>query len=285
MDLVVCAFGWFEGKVLWLEGRRDGSFVPREIFNRPGAVKSAVRDLNGDGRPDLVVLMAQALESIFFLYNDGRGGFAGEAMASQHPAFGYTDFELSDLDGDGRPEVVTVNGDFDYEAPARPYHGLRVYVWEGERLAERFFYSLPGSYSVEVEDFDGDGDRDLVAVSFTPGLGAIRTPRSLYLENLGDLRFREWELPFDNTGRWFIADAGDYDGDGDADLMLGALYNAPGGSAPSNADVVEAFGAVPYETMLLENIFSESRESRLDRQWRRLILGRAWGRFTRLPTP
>jgi len=283
MDLVVCAFGWFEGKVLWLEGRRGGGFQTHEIFNRPGAVKSVVRDLNGDGRPDLALLMAQALESIFFLYNDGRGGFAGEAMVSQHPAFGYSDFELADLDGDGQPEVVTVNGDFDYEAPARPYQGLRIYVRQGERLVERFFHSLPGSYSVEVEDFDGDGDRDLVAVSFTPGLGEIRTPRSMYLENLGGLRFRFWELPFDNSGRWFIADAGDYDGDGDPDLILGALYNAPGGSVPSNADVVEAFGAIPFETLLLENLFSESRESRLAWQWRRRTLGEAWGRFTRLP--
>lgn len=281
-DLVICAFGWFEGSLFWLEGLPDGGFRRHDIFNRPGAVKSVVNDLNGDGHPDLVVMMAQALETIYFLYNDGKGGFSGDAMVTQHPAFGYSDFELVDMDGDGGLEVVTVNGDFDYEGSARPYQGVRIYVRKGDRLEERYFFSMPGSYNLEAEDFDGDGDVDLAVVSFTPGLGVIRTPRSLFLENLGGFKMRPWELPHDSMSRWFIADAGDYDGDGDPDLMLGALYNAPGGSAPSNIDVTVSFGVIPFDTILLENVFSENQESLLADRFTKMTRRANWGRFRRL---
>lgn len=267
MDIIVCSFGFFGGELAWYEGLVEGGFRRHLLLNRAGAVKAEARDLNGDGFIDIAVLMAQGLESMFYLYNDGRGGFEPERMFHQHPAFGYCDFELVDFDRDGKAEVVTANGDFDYEGGPRPYHGIRIYRGEAP-MKEVYHFQMPGGYHVEAADFDGDGDQDLVAVSFTPGLGVIRTPRSVFLENQGGFRFRPWELPHGNDGRWFIMHAGDADGDGDKDLLIGALYNAPGGMAPSNQDISVAFGAQPFETLLLENVFRDPRATRLDRQRR-----------------
>jgi hypothetical protein len=283
-DLVVCAFGFFTGEVAWLEGLPGGGFRKHLIFERAGAVKAEIRDLNDDGYPDLIVMLAQALECIYFLYNDGRGGFSGEPVISRHPAFGFTDFEVADLDGDGASEIITVNGDFDYDGSVRPYQGIRVFQMTNG-VTEVFFHSLPGSYHVEVEDFDQDGDRDIVAVSFTPGLGLTRTPRTLYLENIGAFSFRSWELPHTDDGRWFIADAGDDDGDGDADLLLGALINAPGSATPSNDHSRSSFGILAFETILFENVFSDGVEQRVDWRKRQIAKGQAVPRFFQVPVP
>ena len=281
-DLIICGFGWLAGELLWLEGLRGGGFKRHTVFERAGAVKVIARDVNGDGYPDLLVLMAQALETLYVLYNDGRGEFGLEMAFSEQPAFGFTDFEAADFDNDGVLEIVTVNGDFDYEGGSRPYHGVRVYG-EAEEMEEIYFFQMPGSYQVETGDFDGDGDLDIVAVSFTPGFGPIRTPRTVFLENLGGFRFRPWELPHGNDGRWFVATAGDYDADGDEDLLLGALIGAPGLQAPSNRDVRNRFGSLPIETLLLENVFDEGHEGGLDAVRRRAALGQAHSRFRMIP--
>ncbi|MGB0582690.1 MAG: FG-GAP repeat domain-containing protein [Limisphaerales bacterium] len=282
LDILVCSFGFFGGELAWHEGMSDGGFQKHVLFHRAGAVKAEARDLNGDGLPDIAVLMAQAMESMFYLYNDGKGGFAPEPMFHQHPAFGHCDFELADFDGDGEVEVVAVNGDLDYDAGPRPYHGVRIYRGNAP-MKEVYFLQMPGAYSVEVADFDGDGDQDLAVVSFTPGFGVIRTPRTVFLENQGDFRFHGWELPFGNSGRWFIMDSGDIDADGDIDLLVGGLYNAPGGMAPSNEDVAVAFGGVPNETLLLENVFNESPEERRAFSRRSAVLGGSVAEYSWLP--
>ena len=282
MDILVCSFGFFGGELAWYEGLVDGGHRKHVLFDRAGAVKAEARDLNGDGLPDVAVLMAQAMESMFFLYGDGRGGFIPERMFHQHPAFGYSDFELADFDGDGKTEVVTANGDLDYETGARPYHGIRIYRGEAP-MKEAYFLPMPGAYSVEVADFDGDGDLDLAAVSFTPGLGVIRTPRTVFLENVGDFKFQPWELPGGNDGRWFLLDSGDIDGDGDIDLFVGSLYNAPGGTAASNHDISVVFGTVPYDTLLLENVFNESTPERIAFDRRAAVLGGSAAGYSLLP--
>jgi Na+-translocating ferredoxin:NAD+ oxidoreductase RnfD subunit len=72
-------------------------------------------DLNGDGRPDLVVTTTNGLK---LLWNDGDGTFREGARAAGLTAAGwYTGVAVADVNGDGRPDVF-VSG------YARPYDSV-----------------------------------------------------------------------------------------------------------------------------------------------------------------
>lgn len=72
-----------------------------------GATAAAAGDLDGDGAADLVTLGADGRREVYL--GDGRGGFTAESApelnARTNGCRGYY-VELSDLDGDGRDEVV-----------------------------------------------------------------------------------------------------------------------------------------------------------------------------------
>ena len=60
-------------------------------------------DLNGDGRPDLIVTTANGIK---LLWNNGGGTFSEGARAAGMTASGwYTGAAVSDVNGDGRPDV------------------------------------------------------------------------------------------------------------------------------------------------------------------------------------
>ena len=58
-DVIICEFGNYIGRLSWFRQTAEGAFEKRVLWENPGAVKTAVRDLDQDGWPDLLVLMAQ----------------------------------------------------------------------------------------------------------------------------------------------------------------------------------------------------------------------------------
>ncbi len=228
-DLVVCSFGNRLGRFSWFEGRERGGYEEHVLLDRPGAVRSEVRDFNGDGRPDILVMMAQAREGLYLFLNQGQGRFKMETVMEMPPAWGFAGLEVVDFNQDGRLDLVVANGDNgDFALPVKNYHGLRIYLNDGKNhFTETFFYPMHGAYQVVARDFDGDGDLDLAAIAFYPDFEQERPESFVFLENKDGMKFEASTCAESNVGRWLVMDAGDLDDDGDVDLVLGSFVRGP----------------------------------------------------------
>ncbi len=222
-DVVVCEYGSHTGRLAWYEQRGDG-YVPHVLRNLPGATRTQVHDFDGDGRPDILALMAQGQEGFFLYYNQGGGHFREERVMQFPPSYGSVYFELVDFDGDGHRDILYANGDnADFTQALKRYHGVRLLRNNGaNRFEEAFFYPLPGAYKATAADFDGDGDLDIAAISFFPDFQNAPHTGFVYLENTGKKAFVTRTFPQSVRGRWMVMDAGDLDGDGDTDIVLGS---------------------------------------------------------------
>src|SRR5436309_13305953 len=76
-------------------------------------------------------------------------------------------------------------------------------------------------------EFDGDEDLDLAASAYYPDFEQEQPESVVYLENRGGMKFEAWTCAECNSGRWLVMDAGDLDGDGDEDLVLGSFVRGP----------------------------------------------------------
>src|SRR6266567_1609223 len=231
-DLVVCSFGNTQGRLAWYAAQGPAKYVEQTLFERPGALISRLVDCNHDGKPDIVVLTAQAREGVFLYVNKGGGQFVERPLIQQPPVWGYVYFELADFNGDGHPDILTANGDLgDFTCPPKKYHGIRIYLNDGNwNFKEAFFYPLNGASKCIAADFDGDGDLDIAAISFFPDYDKSPEERFVFLQNLGaksGLKFSAHTFPDSFRGRWLTMDAGDLDGDGDLDIVLGGAYKVP----------------------------------------------------------
>jgi trimeric autotransporter adhesin len=149
------------GTVSVLLNDGSGGFGARHDYRtgngRPDSV--AIGDLNGDGKPDLVTAnlgmvghepATRASVSVFL--NGGTGTFPSRRDYAGGP--GAFAVASGDLNGDGKPDLVTGNG---FILPNRG---------DG-RFAAPLQYNAPGdnesdSYSVAVDDLNSDGKPDLV---------------------------------------------------------------------------------------------------------------------------
>lgn len=109
-DFLVCGFGNTLGGLLWFEAKPDGGHEKHVLLEHNGVVCARTIDIDKDGRLDVVVMTAQQRETVQALMNRGDGTFEARVLLERHPAWGFTAFELADLNGDGHPDLVTANG-------------------------------------------------------------------------------------------------------------------------------------------------------------------------------
>ncbi len=227
LDFALSVFGNLEGRFAWFESLSN-SFRENVLFNKPGALKSIAYDFNKDSRLDLAVLVAQETEAMLIFLNEGDGRFKQTEAFRRPPYFGHTDFKLADINGDGQVDLIVANGDnADFLTEPRPYHGIRIYTNDAGRFTESYFFPFYGAYNLEVADFDGDGDLDIAAVAFFADFPGPHPEPFVYLENRGGLKFEPHTFAGAEIGRWLTLAAGDVDGDGDIDLVLGPVAEMP----------------------------------------------------------
>jgi hypothetical protein len=80
----------------------DGTFAPKVDYAAGSASVVAAADLNGDGRPDLIVPPTSNTSSVLF----GKGGGAFAAKVDYASAPLALSLVAADLNGDGRPDIV-----------------------------------------------------------------------------------------------------------------------------------------------------------------------------------
>jgi hypothetical protein len=222
-DMVVSAFGNFTGGLYVME-KGKGGYTRHTVHSFPGTRKTVIRDVNQDGRPDILALLAQGDEQIALFTNRGNFRFSYSILLKFPPVYGSSFFELADFNGDGHDDILYTNGDnADYSAVLKPYHGIRIFINDGHNhFKEHWFHHLDGASMAHAADYDQDGDLDIAAISFFPDFKKHPEGGFEYLENT-EGSFTVFSTPLAASARWITMESADIDDDGDMDILAGAL--------------------------------------------------------------
>jgi hypothetical protein len=174
-----------QGTVAVLLGNGDGTYQPASVSNT-GAVPSlaVIGDFNGDGKLDVAVTnscpdIGCTTGSVNVLLGNGNGTFQPPVA---YPSGGNTfSVETGDVNGDGKLDVVVVNGP----------NSAGVMLGNGDgtlKPVSSFTTSASGNSAVFLGDFNGDNKLDAAVVTADCGTSTCDTLVSVLLGN-GDGTF------------------------------------------------------------------------------------------------
>jgi hypothetical protein len=233
-DLVVGDLGEFfpadhdKGAVIWLIGRGEGKFAAFWLDGWPRVADAQLADFNGDGRTDIGVAAFGWRKTGQVSILENRSSDPSKPSFTTHvidPRHGGLEVIPADLNGDGKMDFVTLL--------AQEFETVLAYINKGTgdfAFEQKVIYAAPhpnwGSSGIQLVDLDQDGDLDvLLTHGDTFDDGIVKPYHGIqWLENKGGYPFVGHTLA--QMPGVHAAKAADLDGDGDLDIVAGALLAA-----------------------------------------------------------
>nr|WP_275975754.1 VCBS repeat-containing protein [Geothrix terrae] len=189
--------------------------MPMPVGSGHGFRDLAVADVNGDGRPDLVLA---GYDCVAILHQQAGGGFAAPVFLSA--GLKVDGLATADLDGDGRVDLVAANAG---NAPDGGKGGANVTVFLQTQPGAFAATALPvadGARQVAIGDLNGDGLPDVAVISLV--YQSLSTPSkvTILLQTAAHRGAFTVATVMDGTQNANFLALGDLDGDGRTDLIL-----------------------------------------------------------------
>jgi len=227
----------FNGTVGVLLGKGDGTFNGAVTYSSGGSFPAsvAVADVNGDGKPDLLVTNAcgdsNCDGTVGVLFGNGDGTF-GTATIYGSGGRQPQSLAVADVNNDGKPDLLVANTCGGTCSIA--VGGVGVLLGNGNgtfKPAVTFDTGGYVIYSMSVADVNGDGKLDLLAANaFSATVGVL-------LGN-GDGSFQPaatYASGGSPSAQYEAIAASDVNGDGKADLLV--TIESPGGNGNNQGAV------------------------------------------------
>jgi Bacterial Ig-like domain (group 3)/FG-GAP-like repeat len=162
----------YEGTVGVLLGNGDGTFQPAVTYDSGGelTIGIAIADVNGDGKPDLIVANDCAPPycggSVSVLLGNGDGTFqpAVSYVTGGIDGVGAHSVAVADVNADGKPDLIVANWCADSNCDG----SVGVLLGNGDGTFQKVVtYSSGGMYAefVAISDVNGDGKPDLLVAN------------------------------------------------------------------------------------------------------------------------